>query len=240
MKHIIKTNPPKKYADWCEKVKGKENESYKNVHSVERKPLKESLINEQGALCAYTMKRIDLETCHVEHIKPETVCRVEKKGADLDYQNMVACFPKEDLKHPYRYGAKEKDDWWEDEGKQFVSPLSKRCETLFAFDLEGKVFAVNNNPDAVKTIEVIKLDHATLTDERRRAITEFIFGPEGTFPLSKAKSLKAVDDIVKRNRDGSFIEFCIAIRSALVEHIRQLDKIADRKKYAAQSKKNKK
>lgn len=239
MKHIIKTNPPKDYADWCKQVEGKENESYKNVHSDERKPLKESLISEQGALCAYTMKRIDMETCHIEHIKPETVCRAEKTGSDLDYQNMVACFPKEDLKHPYRYGAKQKDDWWEDEGKQFISPLTKRCETLLGFGLDGKVFAVDKNPDAVKTIKVIKLDHGTLTDERKRSITEFIYGSEGVSPLSRAKSVSAVDDIVKRNKDGSFIEFCIAIRGALIEHIRQLDKIAAKKKYAAQSKKNK-
>lgn len=185
------------------------------------------------------MKRIDMETCHVEHIKPETVCRDEKAGSDLDYQNMVACFPKEDLKHPYRYGAKEKEKWWEDGGKQFISPLTKRCETLLGFDLAGKVFAVNNNPDAVKTIGVIKLDHATLTDERRRSITEFIFGSEGISPLSKAKALAAVEDVVKRNKNGSFIEFCIAIRSALLLHIRQLEKIADKKKYAARNRKNK-
>lgn len=240
MKHIAKTNPPKKYADWCKKAAGTVNENYRNLHSDERKPLKESLINEQGALCGYTMKRIDMDTCHVEHIKPETVCRAEKKGSDLDYNNMIACFPKEDLKHPYRYGAKEKDDWWEDDGEQFVSPFTKRCETLLGFDLDGKVFAIDKNPDAIKTIKVIKLDHATLTDERKRSISEFVYGSEGTSPLSKAKSITAIDDIVKRNKDGSFIEFCIAIRGALIEHIRQLDKIAGIKKYAAQSKKSKK
>ncbi|MGN6297380.1 MAG: retron system putative HNH endonuclease [Ginsengibacter sp.] len=237
MKYIIKTNPPKQYADWCKQVKGTQNENYGSLHSNERTPLKESLINEQGSLCAYTMKRIDMNTCHVEHIKPETVCRAEKRGSDLDYENMVACFPKGDLKPPYRYGAKEKDHWWEDEGKHFISPLSKRCETLLSFDLDGKVFAVNNNLDAVKTIGVIKLDHATLTEERRRSITEFIYGSEGISPLSKAKSLSAVEDLVKKNKNGIFIEFCIAIRGALLEHIKQLDKIAEKRKYAAHSRK---
>lgn len=239
MKHIIKTPPPREYADWCKQVKGKENEDYRRVHSNERKPLKLSLIREQGALCAYTLKRIDLTTCHVEHIKPETVCRAEKRGSDLDYGNMVACFPKDDLIKPYRYGAKQKDDWWEEDGKQFLSPLTPRCESLLSFDIKGKIIAVNGDADAKKTIEVLKLDHATLVEERRRSIREFIYGKDGATQLSEAKARRAISEIIKRNKNGNFYEFCVPIQCALREHIRTLEKIAKQKKQA-QSAKNKK
>lgn len=234
MKFIAKNRPPKKYADWCKKVRGKENEDYRNLHSDERDPLKQALIKEQGALCAYTLKRIDMDSCHVEHIKPESVCRAEKRGSDLDYKNMVACFPKEDLKQPYRYGAKQKDNWWEDDGKQFISPLSQRCESLLSFDIRGKIFALNNDADALKTIEILKLDHTSLTEERYRAITEFIYGADGMSPLSKAKAQTAILAILKKDRSGKFIEFCIPIKCALLQYLKQKEKIAQKRKYATQ------
>lgn len=237
MKHIIKTGPPREYADWCKLVKGKENEDYRNVHSNERTPLKKSLIKEQGSLCAYTLKRIDLETCHVEHLKPESKCRKDEKGSDLYYDNMVACFPKEDLKHRYRYGAKQKDKWWDEE--KFISPLTTRCESLLSFDIKGNIIAVNNNTDAIITIDKLLLNHPTLVEERKRSITEFIYGRDGISLLTKAQAERAISEITKKDKKGNFVEFCVPIRCALLQYIMMLEKQAKRRKYANQSKNKK-
>lgn len=49
--------------------------------------LRESLLKEQGYICAYCMSRIDFGKSKIEHIK----CREKYKDRQLDYQNMVIC-----------------------------------------------------------------------------------------------------------------------------------------------------
>jgi len=235
MKHIKKLGAPKIYSDWCKAVKGKINEDYRHLHSNERNPLKEALLTEQGELCAYTMRRISMDSCHIEHIKPETLCREDLVGSDLDYRNMLACFPKEGMKTKFRYGAQEKGNWWADSGKNFISPLAIQCESLITFNIEGKVTAYRNNKRAKQTIELLKLDHKSLIEDRKRAINEFIYGHDGDSPISKNSAQQAIDDITNL-ANGKYIEFCIAIKHALKEYILQLDKIATKRKFAKQQK----
>lgn len=234
MKHIKKTGIPQQYSDWCKRVKGKENEDYGSLQNPEKGILHQALILEQGYLCGYTMRRIDNESSHIEHIKPEYLCREEERGSDLDYENMIACFPRQGMISKYRYGAQQKDKWWEDRGAQFVSPLNPNCEKLLIFNLKGEIASYNNNGNAKKTIEVLKLDHKSLTEDRRRAIEEFIYGSEGYDPISHSTAVLAIQEIIKPLSNGEFVEFCIAIRYALNEYIQILRRIAAKRKYSQQ------
>lgn len=231
MKHVTKQGAPRDYIEWRQKVQGKENEHYNSLANPEKGELLKALVKEQGSLCAYTMRRIETESSHIEHIKPESLCRKDKRGSDLDYENMIACYPKGNMQAGYCYGAREKEDWWEDEGKYFVSPLDERCEAKFSFNLKGQITAFSNDRAALTTINVLKLDHPSLTDDRRRAIREFILGSSGDNPLSAKSAAQAIDLICKRNSKGKFNEFCVAIRFALIEHIKGLEKVAQRKKF---------
>lgn len=77
MKKINKTNEPK---EWLE---------YRQTPGVEFsaiKELKESLLSEQGYLCAYCMRRIDFDKMKVEHVKPRYY-----EDKIFDYSNLVAC-----------------------------------------------------------------------------------------------------------------------------------------------------
>ena len=194
---------------------------------------------EQGGLCGYTMRRIQQESSHIEHIKPESVCRDELKGSDLDYNNLLACYPQEGMATSYRYGAQFKDKWWENNGAEFISPLNPQCEILITFNLKGEVSAHQNHASAKKTIQVLKLDHTSLTEDRRRAIEEFIYGPSGDDPLSQNKAIQAINEIIKANKKGDFVEFCIAIRYALKEYINYLQKITQKRKHIAKTKSKK-
>jgi uncharacterized protein (TIGR02646 family) len=236
MKYIKKGGRPHTYKDWCNRVRGTGEEDYRELRNPEKTDLHLNLLKEQGWLCAYTMKRVDLISSHIEHIKPETLCRAQLKGSDLYYDNLVACYPRAGMKKGYRYGAPLKDDWWENDGIEFISPLHPICEKRFRFDLRGKIAAVRSKA-AVTTIDVLDLNHQSLKDERKRSIDIFIYGPTGDDPLSAAKANQAKIDICKRYSEGQFPEFCIAIRDALDEYLKILKKKALQKKYAAQKRK---
>ena len=233
MKYIRKKGCPHGYASWCRDVRGTNMEDYRQLGEAVKKPLLEALIKEQGSICAYTMKRIDKETAHIEHIKPESLCRVEAKGSDLAYDNLVACFPRAGMKAKYRYGAQQKDNWWADDGRLFVSPLHNFCEKRFCFKLNGGI--VPANAAAKKTITVLKLDHATLCEERSLVLNEFIYGPSGQDALSAASAKRAIDQVCRPGPGGNFREFCVAIRDGLIEYSKFLEKLAKKKKAIGRS-----
>ena len=230
MKYIQKAGCPHGYSQWCTAVAGTNKADYRELPATEKHVLLAALITEQGALCAYTMRRIGADSAHVEHIKPESRCRADQPQSDLDYGNMVACFPRDGMKRAYHYGAQKKDNWWENDGAEFVSPLHPTCEHRFRFDLGGKIAAVGNHPAALATIRVLALDHASLTEDRKRVIEEFIYGPQGDNPLSPANAQRALQTICDRHSQGLFYEFCIAIRHALEAHLKAIRRLAQRRR----------
>jgi uncharacterized protein (TIGR02646 family) len=231
MKYVRKGRAPHDFRQWCTSMRGTPNEDYRCLMNPEKTNLQHALLSEQGWLCAYTMRQVDESISHIEHIKPETLCRAERVGADLDYRNLVACFPRDGMNNSYRYGAQQKGEWWDGDGSSFVSPLHPNCERCFSFDIDGNIKAVGNRISARTTISVLSLDHPSLTEDRKRAIHEFIYGQDGSEPLSRSKALQAIRIICNRSRIGRFVEFCIAIRYALYEHVKQLQKLAARRRY---------
>lgn len=231
MKHIQKGGAPQEYVVWCRRVRGTPTEDFRSLKNPEKGSLHETLLQEQGWLCAYTMRRVNKASSHIEHIKPESLCRLARAGSDLDYENLVACFPRDGMEGKYRYGAQKKGDWWDDDGHDFVSPLQQNCETRFRFDIDGNIEAVDNHPAAVNTIRVLALDHHSLTEDRKRVILEYVFGETGRDPLSKAQALRAINEILQRDGRYRFREFCVVIRNALVEYLGQLAKRANRRRF---------
>jgi len=207
MKYVQKRGAPQAYRAWCRKVQGTWEEHYGELRGDLKSLVLVGLIKEQGDICAYTMKRIDIFSSHIEHIKPETLCRAEEAGSDLEYSNMVACFPRTGMAHRCRYGAQKKADWWFP--ALFVSPLNPSCEKRFRFGRDGAISAVRNTAAAINTIRVLGLDNASLTEDRRRAIDELIYGPGGNYPLSRAEALRLQGQVCDRSA-GGFVEFCIA------------------------------
>jgi uncharacterized protein (TIGR02646 family) len=212
-------------------MQGTSNENYGCLQNPEKRNLHQALLREQGWLCAYTMRRIDESSSHVEHIKPESVCRSERIGLDLDYRNLVTCFPRDGMARNQRYGAQLKGEWWQNDGAEFVSPLDKNCETRFRFDMDGNINAVRNHPAAVNTIRVLGLKHKSLTEDRGRVIREFVYGANGENPLSPAQAQGAISRICNSNASGRFQEFCVAIRDALREHLQHLRMLAARRRF---------
>jgi uncharacterized protein (TIGR02646 family) len=232
VKYINKKSPPVSYKKWRKKVRGTIDEDYRRLRNPLKSEVLLSLLKEQGYICAYTMKRIYAHNAHIEHIKPETLCRFEMIGSDLDYDNMVACFPEEGMPSAFRYGAQKKSDWWENSGQSFISPLKAVCELRFEYKTDGTVHARNNNPDAKKTINVLALGHDSLTEDRANAIKEFLWGDDGTKPLSVAEAKHAATIIHNKDGKGEHYEYCIAIRHALLEYLKIYFQQAKRRKFS--------
>jgi len=236
MKRIIKGDEPASYIQTkLQNQKAGVKMRYdKNLGSAERTPIKNALLKEQGFICAYTLKRIDLDMCHIEHLKPEELCRKHMEEgietvSDLDYSNMVACYPKDPPKGIPKekyFGAIKKDDYWSNDGKDYILPIHPNCEDHFTYNKKGEV--IGNTDNGNNTIKLLALDHKDLVYDRKRAIESFI-GVK--LPLKKAKTIQAITEIDKLN-NGKYIEYCIPIKHALNEHLTYLNKLEKKLKYA--------
>lgn len=219
MRKIVKTHTPQELVTWCEDNKDG-NHSYSDLCGTDaHKVLKETLFAEQGGICAYTGRTIDESSSHVEHLKPQNQC---EEWEDVEYRNVVACFPADGGDTSHGYGAPVKGGWW-DEGL-FVSPLSDDCERRFRFVWSGHVYP---NPDdhqaASETIKILGLDTEGLRSLRKSRINGFFgFGPKSrSKPLSIAEAKQVLQSIDNFGGNGQLIEFCFVLKQLLPKYIAQ-------------------
>ncbi|QSB29086.1 retron system putative HNH endonuclease [Flavobacterium sp. CLA17] len=236
MRRIIKGQEPASFIQFKQKNEkaGIHIRYDSSLGKNERKPIKEALLKEQGYICAYTLKRISLDSCHIEHLKPEELCRTHMADgietvSDLDYGNMVACFPKSSPKGIPKekyFGAIKKDDNWINNGTDYILPLQVKCENNFKYSKEGTVEGTTVRGEI--TVILLGLNHDFLVEDRKLAIESFI-GKSN--PIKKAKTTQAISDIDKIV-NGKYAEFCIPLKHALIEHLAYLIKIEKKLKYA--------
>jgi uncharacterized protein (TIGR02646 family) len=213
------------------------------------KAVENSLLAEQGSICAYTGHRISITfenattraarnvDFHIEHLMPQDYCKEEfgNYGMDADYQNLVACWPRPNCGFEPAYGAKKKDNWPSpQEQSQFVSPLRPDCSVRFRFNHHGEVEAANPNDQAAKiTIAKLGLQHNTLNELRRAAIQGALNPASRQIKLSDARRLLArIEQATQSLEQGitaTLRPFCFAIEAALRREIRKLEGIMNRR-----------
>lgn len=195
-----------------------------------------ALLMEQGDLCAYTLKRIDTDTAHIEHLKPQRKCREEDAARaatnlavnreDVAWDNMVACFPAPNPVAPPGYGAVMKDKWWPASGAAgFVSPLNNDCESRFAFGLNGEMGPSDpGDAAACDTIKAIGLNDGRIQELRKRAIVEMGLHPRSPKPLtSPTKVRQIIAAWLQRDGSNRYREFCVPVRAAALQHLARLE-----------------
>ncbi len=217
MRRIAKTNPPQQLSAWCD-ANQEGNHTYRDLLGTEaHRALKSKLLDEQGRLCAYTGRLIDNDSSHLEHLKPQCECA---EWEDVEYKNVVACFPADGGDVSHGYGAPQKASWWDEQ--RFISPLSHDCERRFRFVWSGHV---HPNPDdhegAITTIKALRLDADELRRLRMARIDGFFgFGSKTrTKPLSIADAKIALANIERRDRNGRLQEFCFVLKQLLPKYI---------------------
>lgn len=83
MRVIIKGKEPKELKDYREKP----NSCYDGIPGPVKDKIRDSILKEQGHLCAYCMQRINPNNMKIEHWHSQTRHEEEQ----LDYMNLLAC-----------------------------------------------------------------------------------------------------------------------------------------------------
>lgn len=218
MKKIIKGNSPTALENWRRGQQGV-NCTWNDLPTDVKNSVREHLVKEQGAICCYTGIRITVEESHIEHLKPRTLCTEAEKIA---YHNMLAAYPRERSGEAgCPFGAIPRGHWYDEE--LFVHPLRPNCERRFRFDLNGEIFASQDDDNgASKTIEKLKLKHAQLTQYRKAAVDEYLFSEPGR--LSEAKVRELRDKVMEKNRRGEYPAFCFVIEQACEQYLKKLER----------------
>lgn len=196
--------------------------------------VRKSLLAEQFHLCAYTMRQLKtaeqcaadgLDTrasCHIEHILPQ--CR-RVPGEDIDYQNMVACYPPSQAKVVCEFGAHAKADFDPSKGG-FVSPLAPSAEAHFDFDEYGEVSGLT--ADGVSTVRILKLNHKTLVNDRAAVIKGFLH-PRGK-KLSAQAARRLAQQVLQPDVQQRLHAYCVAIAQSALRHAAREERRAARMK----------
>lgn len=243
MKTIIKGAQPRELIQWRSDNAGLPQNLKYGKAKFPLDEVRKSLLKEQFHLCAYTMRRLptavecknkdkDADTgssCHIEHILPQSR-KIE--GEDIDYQNMVACYPSSKSNIHCEFGAIAKDYFDpakedpKDPERKFVSPLQVNAEAHFRFDMAGGIHG--NSKDGEKTIEVLKLDHINLVHDRQAVITGFL-RPNGK--KVTAQQARSIARLVMQPYANNCLEaYCVAIAQAAMQYADREDKRAARMK----------
>jgi uncharacterized protein (TIGR02646 family) len=193
------------------------------------------LHGEQGAICAYTGRRIQLRPgppreigFHLEHLTPQDHCG---EGEDTDYNNLVACWPEPNSKESAPYGAVLKGNWPSPANAHlFVSPLRADCTSRFSFDRRGKITATQTGDVAAdETIRRLGLGLKELTALRKAAIQGALNPAGRLLSLPEAEKLqRAMDREEQELNQGRCVTlrpFCFAIRPQVEKEIRKLKAI---------------
>ncbi|MBF0137851.1 MAG: TIGR02646 family protein [Magnetococcales bacterium] len=166
------------------------------MHSSIKKPLKKSLMEEQGYICCYCERRISEDDSHIDHLRPQE----EFGWSALDYGNMLCSCQLELARNEPRHCGNSKGSWFNSE--LLISPLDPSCENRFFYSLDGSICpADEKDMAATMTIEKLNLDGEKLNRLRKAAIEAFIMDPMETI-------------LAELHREGmkEFYEFHTAIR----------------------------
>jgi uncharacterized protein (TIGR02646 family) len=217
MRRIVKTQIPPLLAGWVTQTQDGLNSRYEQLTAATdvKNQLRERLIKEQYFLCAYTGLDISGSNFHVEHLYPRHLSRQNGTREDVDYFNMLACYPSAEYKENCYFGANKKDKWWD--ASKFVSPLLSNCEVRFGFNWSGKISTNSSDAVAKSTVEVLSLDHSQLTSLRKAAIDGFFGFSSGT-AISKPQARKLLTKI-DQPEGGKLRPFCFVLKQLLEKYV---------------------
>lgn len=215
MRKIRKTHAPVSLRNWIAANSDLPNFSYDALPVAVKADLKEQLISEQGFLCAYTGREIHDDASHIEHLKPQNLC---ENGEDVDYRNLVACFPVDGGDVSYGYGAPVKAGWWD--ADLFLSPLADDCARHFAFTWQGKVRANPKTHQAADTtIKRLGLNKRGLASLRRSAIRGFFGFGRGQQPITIPIARQLRTELAQRRPPQQLRPFCFVFEQLLPKYI---------------------
>lgn len=193
------------------------------------------LTAEQHGLCGYTGAPIDERISllrsdsgeaafrnHIEHLKPQSVCRqeIEAQGHeygsvladDLSYENMIAAVEVRGARKEH-FGAVLKAN-----RILPLLPTHDGCDKQFQFsEQDGSVIGIN--AEAEESILTLGLNHKTLKDHRVSALSAWL-NPD---VIDSHDSIREVIRVVSTPSNGKLPEFAFVIEAAARMYINEDD-----------------
>ncbi|OPA89514.1 hypothetical protein BFW86_13595 [Pseudomonas fluorescens] len=239
MRFIKKGGEPRALIEWRRENRATpHNLFYGKGSSFPSDAVRQALLKEQFHLCAYTMRRLPTLaecqaegqgtqfSCHIEHVRAQK----HHKADSIAYNNLVACYPSSQTKVACGYGAVEKDDY-DVAHEPFVSPLIANVERQFRYSSDGYVEGLTD--EAKATVEVLKLNHPTLVNDRA-AVIKGRLKPRGTL-VSAATARRLADEVDTPDAQHCLPEYCQALKQQAERHAQHLEKRAARIRGQARS-----
>ena len=222
MKKIDKREAPEWFERWKNAfyVANGRKAHYKNEFStndaagaVRRERLKRALIEEQGSICCYCMKRITVGDSHIEHFYPK-----DRFGdIDMDYNNLFASCNGEGISNIYEeHCGHRKDNWWR---ADVISPTDIEVEKVFKYSLNGEIHSVKGRTTsdiAEQMIREMGLDSFYLERERRRAIENSEVFDDADY---SEDDIREFVEFYSHKNNGEYVPYCKAIIDCLINMI---------------------
>jgi len=169
VKYIQKSKSPEKFENWKENACSDWQPCWDNFQNPEKEKVKEALLIEQGYICCYCGMRIQNDSStEIEHIKPRKECIGSEEYKALAFDNFLAsCNGSKKDPKPREVHCNNA------RGDQFlaVNPLTVGCEDKFAYTLDGKVIASNDDADIRSLIDtVLRLNAKKIKGFREKLI----------------------------------------------------------------------
>lgn len=203
MKYIEKRNEPASLKTYRETTPDATWEGF--IDSEHQ--LKEALLEEQGHICAYCMRRISIKrnkalqkpSIEVGHFIPRAV----DPSQSLIYHNMLGVCNG-------NFGENEHcDKSQKNECLQILNPLSRECEQRLTYTSDGRIKALSINADV--DINLLNLNDQNLVNARKGVIDIALTEMVDKYPKrqwTKTLIQQEIELWKARDSKGKFKPFC--------------------------------
>lgn len=209
MKYIVKQHPPKALLDYLKTP----NASWEGCTC--KSEWKRSLLEEQGHICAYTMKRISERDMKIEHFLPRS--EFDERLA-LDYKNTLGvCNGNEGYPPKFQYADTRKGN----DILRHIDPRKKDCERKLKYRANGEV-RIDDPALADELLDdperepahrsILNLNHQDLVSGRRSAfngVKKVLGRKDGVWRRQEIEDM--IEKYERRNAQGQFEEYCMFV-----------------------------
>ncbi|WP_392341099.1 retron system putative HNH endonuclease [uncultured Shewanella sp.] len=196
MKQIFKSREPKSLLQYRNNVDAiYDGPNFTPVKS----DIRESLLKEQGYLCAYCMRRISINRMKIEHF----LCQKSNPDEQLNYSNLLGCCEGGEGSRP----AEQTCDTKKGSKVLTFSPVTLTINTLITYSSSGLIESTHKQ-FSIELNDVLNLNKIRLKENRAAAqegIEELLNSRAGK--RSKAELKIMIDKYINVSADGKFKEY---------------------------------
>lgn len=159
MRKIEKEDTPEWLDSWkevFEKSSGNKPR-YEDLDDQNRIKLRKLLVAEQGYICCYCMRRIGVNSSHIEHFRP----RHGNPELELEYRNLFASCTGQEREPRFTlwHCDTKKEDWFNDNMPELTSD---GIEKSILYKLDGTVTAYHKGGSFKNSVENEMIEHLGL------------------------------------------------------------------------------